>query len=152
MRLTKLICGMLMLAGGLLAADPLLGTWKLNLEKSKYGAHPAPKSNTITWTENNGVYHYKAVGVGPDGKPTLVEIDHKFDGKDAKVTGSTLADTVAFTKSGQDSFSATLKKDGKVNGSNKSTLSKDGKTLTTVWNATDASGKAESWTTVNDKQ
>jgi hypothetical protein len=63
-----------------------------------------------------------------------------------------MADTVAFTRTGQQGFSATLKKDGKVNGSNKSTISKDGKTVTTVWTVNDASGKPESWTTVSDKQ
>jgi hypothetical protein len=30
--------------------DPIVGTWKLNLEKSTYVGLPAPKSETATWT------------------------------------------------------------------------------------------------------
>ncbi len=30
------------------AADPLIGTWKLNLAKSKFSPGPAPKSVTAT--------------------------------------------------------------------------------------------------------
>ena len=36
------------LSSNLLAADASLGTWKLNLAKSKYNPGPAPKSATFT--------------------------------------------------------------------------------------------------------
>ena len=40
-----------MAAEGLVIAqsDPFVGTWKLNLAKSKFNPGPAPKSQTRTW-------------------------------------------------------------------------------------------------------
>jgi hypothetical protein len=135
------------------AADPVLGTWKLNVEKSKYGSRPAPKSGAVTWAEEGGTFHYTSKGVGPDGQPTLVEIpSFKYDGKDYTVKGSPLVDTVAFTRADPQHILSTGKKDGKPSTTNKSTISKDGKTLTTVWQGTDASGKPQTWTTVLEKQ
>ena len=36
------------------AADPVIGTWKLNLEKSKFAADRAPKSMTRTYAPAAG--------------------------------------------------------------------------------------------------
>jgi hypothetical protein len=151
--LLKLIAGTLAISAGLWAADPLVGTWKLNLAKSKYGTRPAPKSNTVEWTESGGTFHYSAKGVGADGQPTLVEIPaFKFDGKESKITGTPLADTVAFTRTDPNTYSAVTKKAGKVVGNSKSVLAKDGKSITTVWNGADPEGKPQTWTTVIEKQ
>jgi hypothetical protein len=67
---------------------PGLGTWKLNLAKSKYSPTPAPKSATVTYsTAGQGV---KAVidGIGPDGSKTHWEYTANFDGKPYPVTGT----------------------------------------------------------------
>jgi hypothetical protein len=82
----------------------------------------------------------------------MVEIRFKFDGKEYKMTGSQLGDTVSFTRPDQQHIEATAKKDGKVAVTNKSTISKDGKTVTSLWSGVDASGKPQTWTTVLDKQ
>jgi hypothetical protein len=152
-RLLNVLCGTLVLSAGLWAADPLVGTWKLNLEKSKFGSRPAPKSSTVTWTaQDGGIFHYTAKGVGPDGQPTLAEITCKFDGKEYKITGSPLADTVSFKRPDPQHIESIGKKDGKVVVTIKGSISKDGKTQTTVWTGSDASGKPQTWTTVSDKQ
>ncbi|MEO8370552.1 MAG: hypothetical protein ABI806_15320 [Candidatus Solibacter sp.] len=152
-RIFKLIAGTLAISAGLWAADPVVGTWKLNLSKSKYGTRPAPKSNTVEWTESGGTFHYSAKGVGADGKPTSVEIPaFKFDGQDSKIIGAPVADTVAFTRVDPNNYSVVSKKAGKVVGNNKSVVSKDGKSITTVWNGADQEGKPQTWTTVIEKQ
>jgi hypothetical protein len=51
MRYAKLAFALLGLAATLVAANPAIGTWKLNLDKSKYSLGPAPKSATITYEE-----------------------------------------------------------------------------------------------------
>jgi hypothetical protein len=44
--------------------DPLIGTWKLNLEKSTFtGAAIAPKSRTATWTGEGQNFAVTAEGV-----------------------------------------------------------------------------------------
>jgi hypothetical protein len=40
-----------MIAGLLCAADPIVGTWKLNLSKSKYNPGPPPNAVTLTYEE-----------------------------------------------------------------------------------------------------
>ena len=51
-------------------ADPAIGTWKLNLAKSKYVPGPAPKSNTITITAAGAGFHVVAKGKTPrDNRP-----------------------------------------------------------------------------------
>jgi hypothetical protein len=39
-------------AGAALAADPVIGTWKLNLAKSTFSPGPAPKSQTRTYADS----------------------------------------------------------------------------------------------------
>jgi len=56
MRKTILFLACLGISGSLWAADPIAGTWKINLEKSKFPERfPAPKENTEIYRE-----------VGPD--------------------------------------------------------------------------------------
>jgi hypothetical protein len=50
------------------APDPILGTWKLNLAKSKY-ATPAPKSMAITLAPAAKGYAVTIDAIGPDGQP-----------------------------------------------------------------------------------
>jgi len=134
-------------------ADPRLGVWKLNLEKSKYGARPKPKSHTVTWAaQEDGLIKYTAKGIDATDQPTHVEFSAKFDGKDYKVTGSPLLDTVAINRIDVLTSEATGKKEGKVILTTKGVISEDGKTETNVWTGTDEKGQPQSWTTVVEKQ
>ena len=68
-------------AGIAQAPAPGLGTWKLNVAKSKYSPGPAPKSATVTFSAaGQGV---KAVidGVGPDGSKVHWEYTANFEAK-----------------------------------------------------------------------
>ena len=68
------------------------------------------------------------------------------------MNGSPLVDMVSFKRVDPQHIESTGKKGGKVATTNKSVISKDGKTLTSVWQGTDANGKPETWTTVLEKQ
>ena len=96
-------------------ADPRLGVWKMNIEKSQYGARPKPKSSTVTWTsQGDGMYGYTADGIGPDGQPTHVTFSARFDGQDYKVTGSPILDAVSVKRIDARHIEATAKKNGQV--------------------------------------
>ena len=56
-------------AGG---ADPAIGTWTLNLDKSKYHDNRAPKSMTRTYTAAAGGTDMKVTGTAADGWPWLL--------------------------------------------------------------------------------
>lgn len=50
MRKAMLLLAVLVLVGSLWAADPMLGTWELNIAQSTFTqAQPAPKEETAIW-------------------------------------------------------------------------------------------------------
>ena len=64
------------------AADPFLGTWKMNPAKSKYSPGPAPKSVTISYTQDGDWIVGKNDTVGADDKATTTTNRYKRDGKE----------------------------------------------------------------------
>jgi hypothetical protein len=135
-------------------SNPLVGTWKLNVAKSKYEPGPAPKSLTRTVEAQGAGVKYTFVGVAADGKPIAYGFSVQFDGKDNPISGSipSGADTISAKRTDSNHYVATQKKGGKVVGTSKVTVSKDG-TLTTVdATGTDASGAKFHDLQVYDKQ
>ena len=63
--------------------DPkmLMGTWKLNVEKSKYTPGPAPKSETLTWKPSATGFDFTVDSVNAEGKPTQQRASGNFEGK-----------------------------------------------------------------------
>jgi hypothetical protein len=59
----------LALATVAMAADPSLGTWTLNLAKSKFSPGEAPKSETYKKTQENGIFKLVFDGITLDLKP-----------------------------------------------------------------------------------
>ena len=55
-------------------SNPLVGTWKLNVTKSKFDPGPAPKSLTRTVEAQGDGVKYTFAGVAADGKPISEEI------------------------------------------------------------------------------
>jgi hypothetical protein len=135
-------------------SNPLVGTWKLNVTKSKYDPGPAPKSLTRTVeAQGNGV-KYSFEGVGGDGKPIVYGFSVQFDGKDNPISGSipSGADTIAASRTDSNHFVATLKKGDKVIGTSKVTVSADGKVTTVDSTGTTATGAKTHDVQVYDKQ
>ena len=148
---TMIFILVLALATVAMAADPHVGTWKLNLGKSKYNPGPAPKSGMVTITaQDNGI---KSVsdGVDADGKAIHSEFAAKYDGKDYPVTGRSY-DTIALTRVDANTITLVPKKGGKAIGRGRVAVSKDGKTRTVTGKGKDANGHDTSFTMVYDKQ
>lgn len=140
------------LGGALVAQTPVpgLGTWKLNVAKSKYSPAPAPKSATVTFSAaGQGV---KAVidGVGPDGSKTHWEYTANFDGKPYPVTGNPDGDMVVAKRvNASIETSYTLK--GKPTTVNTRVVSADGKTLTVTTKGTNGRGQTVNHVQVFEK-
>jgi hypothetical protein len=120
---------------------PGLGTWKLNLAKSKYSPTPAPKSATVTYsTAGQGV---KAVidGIGPDGSKTHWEYTANFDGKPYPVTGNPDGDMVMAKRIDANTVETSFTLKGKPTTVNTRVVSADGKTLTVTTLGTNAQGQ-----------
>ena len=134
------------------AGDPVIGTWELNVAKSKYTPGPGPKSETRTYTATANGYKFSSKGVGADGKPTAVTFTVAFDGKYAPMTGNPNADSIMVKRVDANTTESTQKKGAKVVNHTTRVVSKDGKTLTNTSSGTDAAGKATSAVAIFDKK
>jgi hypothetical protein len=132
-QLTLAAITMACLCSGQLAAqpaDPINGTWELNVAKSRFDPGPAPRSQTRTYESDGKVVHMTSRGVNAEGQITEVEYTASYDGEDAPMPGSPVADTVSLKRIDYSTSEATLKKNGKVVSTSTRVISKDGKEMT----------------------
>jgi hypothetical protein len=139
----------LALATVAMAADPFVGTWKLNLEKSRFPPGREWKSATHkTEARDNGLKSTYDI-VEPDGKPSHVIFDFRFDGKDYP---DSRGDTAAYTRIDANTLEYVEKKDGKEVWRGRVVVSKDGKTETETIKTKDAKGQPFTIIMISDKQ
>jgi hypothetical protein len=112
------------------APDPAIGAWKLNLEKSKFPAGSAPKSETRTYAAAAGGLATTVTGIDADGSAVSESATLTYDGKDDAWTGSTTFDALSAKKINHTTVRAELKKDGKVVGHTTRSITGKGKVLT----------------------
>jgi hypothetical protein len=137
---------------GLTQADPIIGTWKLNLAKSKYSPGPPPKSQTVTYEAVGQGVKVTVKGTDAEGKPIDTLSTANFDGKDYPVTGNPDWDAIARKRIDAYKMEVTRKKAGKVVSTATSVVSKDGKTRTLTEKGVNAKGEKISNTLVYEKQ
>ena len=65
-----------------------VGTWKLNIAKSKYDPGPPPTSSTATYDMVNGVLRLTVENVNAKGEKSRSVTLVTFDGKEQPVTGA----------------------------------------------------------------
>jgi hypothetical protein len=135
-------------------SNPLIGSWKLNPDKSKFNPGPAPRSLTRTVeTQGDGV-KYTFDGIGGDGTAIAYNFAISFDGKENPIMGSmpSGADTIAIKRTDSNTFEATLTKAGKVISTSNVKVSQDGKVTTVTSKGTDKAGQPTIDVSVYDKQ
>lgn len=132
------------------AANPHIGTWKLNEAKSKLQPGMG-KNNTVTYTEQKDKIKVTVDGVDKDGKPTHSVWVGKFDGKAYPVKGNLSYNSVAYRMVNDRTNDITTMKDGKMVWSGRITVAADGKSRTVTINGTDANGKKFKDKAVYDK-
>jgi hypothetical protein len=145
-----------LVAPTLMKADTsaFVGTWKINLEKSKYPAGAAPKSLTRTITADGDKITYNFEGQAADGSAIKYSFTVQYDGKDYEISGNGPfgADHISLKLVNSHMTEGTLKKGDKVVSSVHTTVSHDGKTATVSGKGTDKDGKPIKQTQVYDKQ
>jgi len=139
-------------AAAAFAANPHLGTWKLNESKSKLSPGIG-HNDTVTYTETGaGRIKLTADGVDKDGKQTHWTWEGKFDGKPYKVEGATTVDTIAYKMMNDHTNSMSGMKDGKTMMTGTITVAKDGKSRVVTTTMTDEKGKKTTNKSYFDKQ
>jgi hypothetical protein len=134
------------------SADPVVGTWNLNVAKSTFSAGPALKSQTRIYSQSTQGITLNMKTVGADGKETTTQTTYHLDGRDYPVTGSADYDSLSAKQIDRNTAEFTLSKAGKVVGTTRRTVSNDGKTLTATSKTTNAKGEKIEDRTVFDKQ
>jgi hypothetical protein len=128
-----------------------LGTWKLNVEKSRLGT-TAVRAQTLKFESTSDGVKLTSDGTDAQGKPMHGGYTSKFDGKDVPWAGNPMADSACPRKVDDNSYENAWKKDGKVTVNATVSVSKDGKTLTVTQMGKDPSGAAVSAVAVYDRQ
>ena len=137
---------------GLAQPDTHVGTWVLNVAKSKYNPGPPPKEQTtIMEAAGNGI-KVTTKGVDAAGKPTSASYTANFDGKDNPVAGNPDWDMTSIKRVNANTLEFTRKKAGKVVQTATSVISSDGKTRTITSTGVDAQGRKINNVAVYDKK
>jgi hypothetical protein len=130
----------------------LLGTWKLNVEKSTFD--PAdqvpPKNETVTYEQVGDGFKRTVDTVRADGTHETRAYTAKYDGKE--YPASTPGTTIALTRVDAYTVEETVKQSGRVFRTVRQVLSKDGKMMTTSVTETNASGQPVHRVRVLEKQ
>ena len=134
--------------------DPFVGTWKLNVSKSRFAPGQEKKSETRMVVTGPTGMKVSVDRVNKDGTTQEYEYTANLDGKSYPIVGQGPygADSIATNLSTPNTIQSTLKKDGKLVATSTAVVSSDGKMLTISTTGTDANGKQFTNRSVYDKQ
>jgi hypothetical protein len=151
----KLSYLLVMAALSLTAADPFLGSWKLDAGKSRSNLkNPPPpfKSLVVTYTRQGEDLKVTSDLTLPDGKTRTVEHVWRYDGKDyPRYPGAAPGDTVTTTRIDKFTEESAFKKDGNVTITTRRVVSPDGQTMTATAKSKAADGSVVETVTVYEK-
>ena len=131
-------------------SNPLLGTWKLNLENSKYASGTAPKEQINTYVQDGPNIKNMGKSVDYQGNALETVLLHIYDGQPHPSTGNPLFDSSTYTKIDDHNIFWSRTKNGKQVLVGHMVMAPDGKSYTTT-NITTA-GKGGIDTTFVEKQ
>jgi hypothetical protein len=152
---TVVVLGVLVSAVVLAQSNPAIGTWKLNISKSKLSPGPVPQSLTVTFEAQGDGVKSSSEETAADGSHTAWSYTANYDGKENPLSGTGVpagADTIALKRINPNTTKATFKKAGKVVRTGRLVVSEDGKVMTIAGKGTDENGQPLSYALVFDKQ
>jgi hypothetical protein len=121
------ILGSAVAVGG---SDPILGTWKLNVAKSKFSSVPAPQSQTRVYEMSPDGVMVTTTTIDAHGKSSITIFPAKYDGKPYPVNGLGEATAMALRKVDERTAAITLSHAGSVVATAERIISVDGNTMT----------------------
>ena len=132
-------------------ADPVLGTWTLNVEKSTFTPGPGWRSQIRVYRAIPGGVLVTWTGVDAGGQGMQVSYAYQYDGRDYPMKGSASYDTLNAVPIGERTVRSEEKRDGKIVGIAVRTVSPDGKVLTITDQGTNRKGQTFSQVLVFDR-
>jgi hypothetical protein len=139
--------------GAAQAPDPFVGTWTLNVAKSKYDPGPAPKEQTATYEAAGNGYKVSVKATPATGTMQEWSYTTNLDGADATITGSNPnADVIAVKRIDERTLESVNKKGGKETTRQRNVVSPDGRTRTVTTTGVDGMGQRVNNTAVFEKK
>ena len=114
---------------GFAQSSPLIGTWKLNLKKSKL-VGTRPRSLTLTYQQDGQNIRDTIQGIDAQGNPFAGVLMHIYDGQPHPSTGNPNYDASAYTRVDANTLILAHFKAGKLIAVGTIVISPDGKTAT----------------------
>jgi hypothetical protein len=111
-------------------SSPLIGTWKLNLEKSKLTPGTAPRSQTATFQQDGQNIKNTNQTIDAQGNATTSVLLHIYDGQPHPTTGNPLYDASAYLRLDANTVVYSRFKGGKLVQIGTIAVSQDGKSRT----------------------
>jgi len=133
-------------------SSPLIGTWKLNLEKSKFTPGTAPRSQTNTYQQDGQNIRGTVQTVDAQGNAATAMLMHIYDGQPHPLTGNPNYDARSYTRVDANTLISASMKAGKLVQVATIVISADGKTFTTTSTGIQLNGLMGTNIAVSDKQ
>jgi hypothetical protein len=116
--------------------DILLGTWHLDLVKSRYVPGPPPRSETRTYVREKEGMKGTIRRLRDDGREEVIEYRADFD-HEYPVMGTEAYDTIRLKRIDARTAEAVLSHAGRVFGTARRVVSEDGRTMTITFRQED---------------
>lgn len=165
------ICGLiLLLPAGVtpgqdraLETDRSIGTWELNLEKSRFPGPGPQREVRRYWLREDGFLVGLAISIDAQGNPGFVQFAAKPDGRDSpEYNAPTLADfqatgrhtPIMYAQKNVDAYRAdvTLRREGQVTTTGSRVVSPDGRTMTITLSTMNPQGQTVTTVRVFDRR
>ena len=152
--LTTVLLALAITTAAAFGADNTIGTWMLNVDKSKYSPAPMPvKSLIVTREGSDGGVKVTATGEQTNGTAINGNYTAKYDGTDVMVTGNLPYDTISIKQVNANTLTEERKKmGGPYHATSRVVVSNGGKTMTTTTKGTNTERKDFTSTFAFDKQ
>jgi hypothetical protein len=152
MRYTKLTLVLLGFAATLCAADPSVGTWNMNINKTVFKNGTSPFRQSVFITETGSNLNVKVAGTAVNGRKIAVSYTIPAAGGTGKMVQSSEYDGVSAKRIGPNELDISYMKGGKAIYTAHTTVSTDGNTLSVATQGVNPLGDTVEGTIVYNKQ
>ena len=132
------------------ATDPMVGTWKLNVAKSKYSPGPGPVSETRTYRRGPNGIEGTIQRRFSDGRSERIEYVAEYD-REYPVMGTAEYDHILMKRITARTAEAVLSHAGRAYGTARRVVDDSGKTMTITFKREGSSGTPISNTALYEK-
>ena len=133
-------------------SNPMIGTWKLNIDKSKFTPGAALRSGTINSQPDGQNIRNTAQAIDSQGNQTTTVFMHIYDGQPHPTTGASDFDASTYTRVDANTVILGRFKAGKLVAVGTGVVTPDGKMLTFTTTGTGSTAASATGITVWDKQ